>query len=133
MIKLKLIPTFLLLLFLGCVTTKVAPDAAELAVYFSWEGIEKCSGYSPEIKVSGIPAGTKFFEVKLKDLDAPQWDHGGGKAENNGSGIILAGALKNRYNGPCPPRGSHRYQFTVNAVNGEGIIIGIGKAVKEFP
>ena len=41
--------------------------------------------------------------------------------------------LKNGYNGPCPPSGRHSYQFTVHAIDKEGIIIGIGKALKKFP
>jgi phosphatidylethanolamine-binding protein (PEBP) family uncharacterized protein len=133
MIKIKLSTIFLLLLILGCATAQIAPDAAELSVDFSWKGIERCSKYSPQIRIKDIPTGTKYFEVKLKDLDARGWNHGGGKVENNDSGIIQAGALRSGYNGPCPPSGSHPYQFTVKAVNEEGIIIGIGKAVKEFP
>ena len=133
MIKIKLFAIFLLLLVLGCATAQAAPDAAELSVDFSWKGVKNCSKYSPEIRIKDIPTGTKYFEVKLKDLDAPRWKHGGGKIENNDSGIIQAGALKDGYNGPCPPSGSHRYEFTVKALNAEGIIIGIGKAVRNFP
>ena len=124
---------FSFLLFFGCSTIKIAPDAVELAVDFSWVGVSKCSNQSPEISVDGIPAGTKTLKVKLKDLDVPRWNHGGGTIENDDSGIIPAGSLKNRYNGPCPPSGSHRYEFTVNAVNEEGIIIGLGKAMQSFP
>jgi phosphatidylethanolamine-binding protein (PEBP) family uncharacterized protein len=40
--------------------------------------------------------------------------------------------LKNGYNGPCPPSGRHSYQFTVHAIDKDGIIIGIGKAVRKF-
>ncbi len=124
---------FSILIVSGCATTPVAPDAVELAVDFSWEGIGKCSNHSPEIRVADIPPGTKSFKVKLKDFNAPNWNHGGGTVTNDGSGIIPAGALKGAYNGPCPPGGSHKYQFTVKAVNEAGIIIGIGKATKKFP
>lgn len=120
-------------LIFGCVSAKVSPNAVELGVKFSWTKASKCSSTSPKIYVSNIPAGTKFFQVKLKDFDAPNWNHGGGKVANNASGVIKAGALKNGYNGPCPPGGSHRYEFTVKAIDKEGVIIGIGKAMKKFP
>ncbi len=131
--KLRWIMIFSLLLFFGCATTKVAPDAVKLNVQFSWKGIKRCSDYSPRIKVSGIPKGTKYLKVELKDLDVPSWNHGGGKVAYKGSSIIPAGSLKSGYNGPCPPSGSHRYQFTVYAVNVKNVIIGVGKATKKFP
>jgi phosphatidylethanolamine-binding protein (PEBP) family uncharacterized protein len=124
---------FPLLFVFGCATTQVVPDAVELDVKFSWKGIKRCSGYSPEIKVSGIPKGTKYLRVELKDLDVPSWDHGGGKVAYKGSSIIPAGSLKSGYNGPCPPSGSHRYQFTVYAVDEKDTIIGVGKATEKFP
>lgn len=125
--------TFSLLFIFGCATAQVASDKAELGVEFSWKGIKRCSDYSPAIKVSGIPTGTKYLKVELKDLDVPSWNHGGGKVVYKGSSIIPAGSLKRGYNGPCPPSGSHRYQFTVHAVNEKGVIIGVGKATKKFP
>ncbi len=59
----------------------------------------------PRITVSGIPTGTKYLTVELKDLDVPSWDHGGGKVVYKGSSIIPAGSLKNGYHGHCPPSG----------------------------
>ena len=106
---------------------------ARVGVSFSWKGIKKGSNRSPVIKVTKIPAGTKYFLVTLKDLDVPKWNHGGGKVRNDNSGVIPAGALKNGYNGPNPPSGSHRYQFTVKALDSKGKIIGIGTATKSFP
>lgn len=125
--------TFSLLFVFGCATAKIAPDAVKLRVAFSWKGTKRCSSYSPKIKVSGIPRGTKYLKVKLKDLDVPSWNHGGGKVAYKGSSIIPAGSLKNGYNGPCPPSGSHQYQFTVYAINERNVVIGIGKATKKFP
>lgn len=117
----------------GCVSAKISPNAVDLKVKFSWKKTKKCSNYSPKILVSNIPKGTKSFNVKLKDFDAPDWNHGGGTVPFKGSGIIKAGALKSGYNGPCPPSGSHRYQFTVHVIDKDGVIIGIGKAVRKFP
>jgi phosphatidylethanolamine-binding protein (PEBP) family uncharacterized protein len=125
---------FLILSFvMGCVSAKVSPNAVELGVKFSWSKASKCSRTSPNIYLSNVPAGTKLFQVRLKDFDAPGWNHGGGKVANNGSGVIKAGALKSGYNGPCPPNGVHSYEFTVKAIDKDGVIIGIGKAVRKFP
>jgi hypothetical protein len=63
----------------------------------------------------------------------PTWNHGGGTVTYDGSDIIPAGALKNGYNGPCPPSGSHRYEFTVQAIDAAGVVVGIGKEAHPFP
>ncbi len=128
--------TALLLLAAGCVTTgvQIPKDAAEMEVVFSWEGITACTHESPEIRVSNIPDSTAELRVKLKDVDVPAWNHGGGKLAHDGSGVIPAGALKSGYNGPCPPYGQrHQYEFSVMAVDAQGAIIGFGKAVQPFP
>ena len=129
--------TTLLILTAGCARNpnqiKIPKDAAKMDVEFSWEGIQACSHESPEIRVSNIPEGTEELRVKLKDIDLPEWNQGGGKVKHDGSGIIPAGALKLGYNGPCPPRGRHKYVFSVMAVNAEGVIIGFGKARQSFP
>ena len=123
----------LVFFLMGCAAGTVAPDAVELGVDFSWEGVKRCSKISPKIRVAGVPAGTVTLKVKLKDLDVPRWNHGGGSIAYDGSGIIPAGALKSAYNGPCPPSGSHRYQFSVKALDNEGVVIGMGKAMRTFP
>ena len=138
--KIEMLMISCMILISGCVSTQkspyateISPNASELVVDFSWAGTKVCGFLSPEITVTNIPAGTMFLEVTLKDLDVIGVNHGGGRIENNGSGIIPAGALTDRYMGPCPPPDrSHSYQFTVNAVNGEGIIIGTGKSARGF-
>ncbi|MCP3956158.1 MAG: phospholipid-binding protein [Desulfobacterales bacterium] len=117
----------------GCVSAKVSPNAVDLKVKFSWNKKSKCSNISPKIYVSNIPKGTKSLKVRLDDFNAPSWNHGGGTVPYKGSGVIKAGALTNGYNGPCPPSGSHSYQFKVHAIDKDGVIIGIGKAVRKFP
>ncbi|CCH48431.1 conserved protein of unknown function [Pseudodesulfovibrio piezophilus C1TLV30] len=68
----------------------------------------------------------------MKDLDVPPYNHGGGSVEYVGEELIPAGALS--YKGPCPPSGSHDYEFTVKAVNTEGdILLGEGKAERQYP
>jgi phosphatidylethanolamine-binding protein (PEBP) family uncharacterized protein len=129
--KLKWLSIFSLLLIFVCTNSQA--EEVKLGVDFSWEGISRCSNHSPEIKVTNIPEETTSFKVRLDDLDAPSWNHGGGTADNDGSGIIPAGSLKRGYNGPCPPSGSHQYRFTVYAKNAKGKTIGKGKATKSFP
>ena len=122
-----------ILLAAGCATTQVSPDAVDLTVDFAWQPSDRCSARSPQIRVVNIPAGTKTLSVKLKDRDVPTWNHGGGTVTYDGSDIIPAGALKSGYNGPCPPSGSHRYEFTVQATDATGVVVGIGKEAHPFP
>ncbi len=108
-------------------------DGVRLGVGFSWEGITECSDYSPEIKVTKFPRETWYFRVLLDDLDDPSAYHGGGKVENDRSGIIPAGALQKDYKGPCPAGETHRYQFTVHALDSASRTIGKGKATRPLP
>lgn len=123
------------LLSLSWATFAVA-GPAELGVKFSWDGIRKCTAISPEIKITHIPEGTVSFRVKLKDLDVPDYHHGGGTVPNDGSGIIPKRALKydtglkDAYRGPCPPMGAHYYEFTVKALDSNGKVLAEGKAVE---
>jgi len=121
------------LLLLGCASAQISPDAVELSVDFAWQASDRCSSQSPAIRVQNIPAATKTLQVKLKDRDVPNWNHGGGTVAYDGSGLIPAGALKNGYNGPCPPSGSHRYQFMVKAIDAAGVIVGTGQQTRNFP
>ena len=122
-----------ILLTAGCATTQVSPNAVDLAVDFVWQPSDRCSNRSPEIRVANIPSAAKTLWVKLKDREVPTWNHGGGNVTYDGSGVIPAGALKNGYNGPCPPSGSHRYEFTVQAVDAAGVVVGSGKKALSFP
>ncbi len=106
--------------------------ADDLAIAFSFDASSKCSKVSPEIRVGNIPPGTAVFKVKLKDRDAT-WRHGGGTFANDGSGIIPKGALKDGYNGPCPPDRPHRYVFTVKALDADGNELAEGSAERKFP
>jgi len=112
---------------------KIPKDAVKMEVDFSWEGIQVCSHESPEIRVSNVPEGTIGLRVKLKDISMPVWNHGGGNVRYDGSGIIPAGALNIGYNGPCPPSGRHKYEFSVMAVDAKEVVIGFGKAIQPFP
>ena len=131
--RLMLLMVGSVLLLSGCATTQVSPDAVELTVDFAWQPSDRCASRSPEIRVANIPATTKTLYVKLRDRDVPNWNHGGGTVPYDGSGVIPAGALQNGYNGPCPPSGSHRYEFRVHAIDAAGVVVGIGKQTRNFP
>ena len=114
--------------FFGC--SNVSPDAVELKVDFTWEGLVPCAvGGNPEIRVSGIPDGTKVLVVSLYDHGM---SHGKQTFLYDGSGVIKKGAL-DEIEGPCPFADSGRYKFKIEAVDENGVIIGIGSRERYFP
>lgn len=62
----------------------------------------------------------------MVDLDKPDFNHGGGTVQYDGSNVIRAGALKS-YTGPCPPSGRHRYSIKVDTIDASGVNTGSGK------
>jgi phosphatidylethanolamine-binding protein (PEBP) family uncharacterized protein len=109
-------------------------NVVELGVDFKWQQNDKGSQDNPEIRLTGVPAGTTRFLVSLVDLNLKGFDHGSGYVDNDGSGIIARGAVKGSYNGPDPPFPSvkHTYEITVTAYDADGRIIGKGKKAKVF-
>lgn len=122
-----------LLFLFACKTTGGSGGGVEIGVNFAFQNKHGCSNISPEIALSGVPEGTTQLKVRLKDLNVLNWNHGGGTIDYDGSGVIPEGALKSGYNGPCPPSGSHIYQFTVTAIDANGNILGTGKAKQRYP
>lgn len=105
---------------------------------FSWAGLKLCNTGNPnrvgnpEFALSGVPAGTKFIRFKLVDLDVPNYNHGGGVVEYNGETSIAAGKFK--YKSPCPPNGTHTYEWqaTAQTKKNGGAIAKTSKA-KNYP
>jgi len=99
-------------------------ETSTMQIDFQWGPENLCkNGYSPLIDLRGVPEGTVKFKVRLKDLNEPRYNHGGGEVVNDGSNIIRPGALKS-YRGPCPPPHSpHRYSFTVTAIDASGKVL----------
>lgn len=91
-----------------------------------------CDGQniSPQLKWDGAPAGTRSFTLIMDDPDAPtgtftHWVAFDLPATQNGiaEGAKTVGkggqngARRTGYTGPCPPSGTHRYFFTVYALD----------------
>ncbi len=94
---------------------------------FTCEGADA----SPELRITGAPAGTKSIAVIMDDPDAPMgtWVHwvvwgippgigtipeAAGKIGTDGTGS----SRRTGYHGPCPPPGRpHRYFFKVYALD----------------
>lgn len=92
-----------------------------------------CDGknISPPLKIHKISPSAKSLVLLINDIDTPQgsWVHYVAWNIPVTTEIIKEGALqnlgvvgvnsygKNTYGGPCPPNGSHRYVFTVYALD----------------
>jgi Raf kinase inhibitor-like YbhB/YbcL family protein len=101
-----------------------------------------CDGndISPALTITDIPTDAVSLVLIMEDPDAPggTWDHWIAYdipvvteiAENVGA-LGTAGTNswgESGYGGPCPPSGTHRYLFTISAVDSDlGIQIGATK------
>ena len=112
-------------------------SAAEFGLEFEWGNLKKCNTGNPNkvdnplFKLSNVPEGTKILQFRMKDKNAPGYNHGGGKVEYSGQNTIEPGAFK--YKSPCPPGGVHTYVWTVTAKNEKKKKIGKAKAQRKFP
>lgn len=111
------------------VTSAAFGDGAEIPVRHTCDG----GDVSPPLAVDGVPDGTRTLALVVDDPDAPAgtWDHWiafdipldapGEVAVPEGVGNVGVGGAnswgRTGYGGPCPPRGTHRYVFTVYAVD----------------
>ncbi len=92
-----------------------------------------CDGadVSPELGIEGVPEGTVSLVLVMDDPDAPggTWDHWVvfdipvTASVPEDVGATGTGGLnswqRTGYGGPCPPSGTHRYFFTVLALDAE--------------
>jgi hypothetical protein len=106
------------------ITSPAFSEGAGIPVKFTCKG----ENISPAINIESIPAEAKSLAVIMEDPDAPSgvFDHWivwnlqpeniivenskDGVQGNNGRG-------KTGYIGPCPPSGTHRYQFKIYALD----------------
>lgn len=94
---------------------------------FTCEGEE----VNPELRIEGIPVGTKELALIVDDPDAPMgtWVHWVVYAIPANVSVIEENSLpgtpgvnnvgKAAYDGPCPPSGTHRYYFKIYALDKE--------------
>ena len=113
----------------GC--SDVSPDAVDLAVDFTWEGMKPCGWGNPEIHIKGLPANTRSLKVSMYD-SVYLHDHGEVTFTHDGSGIIPMDASE-ELQGPCPPDVPGRYKITVQALDENNVVIGVGSKKRYFP
>jgi len=114
--------------------------ADDFAISFEWGDIPLCTTGNPNtvdnprFELSNVPEGTGYIEFKLVDRDVPGYNHGGGGVEYTGQDVIEPGAF--RYKSPCPPSGSHTYEWTADANEDDGFFAdtyGTATASREYP
>jgi phosphatidylethanolamine-binding protein (PEBP) family uncharacterized protein len=98
-----------------------------IGVDFTFGPKHKCQGISPEIHFSNVPAGVATYEIKLTDLDVPNFHHWSQTLPAGGP-VIHEGAGSG-YFGPCPPSGTHRYEITVVARDGQSRAVASGEKI----
>jgi hypothetical protein len=128
-------PCFLIVLAAFCgmllACEKVSPDAVDLAVDFSWEGLKPCGWGNPEIHIDGIPRHTRFLKVSMFD-HAYSYNHGEVSIPYSGSQIIAKDSLQ-ELRGPCPSYTPGRYEITIKAMDQNNVVIGVGSKERQFP
>ena len=110
---------------------KKDPNAVELSVEFSWQGMSACGWGNPEISIEGLPEKTKNITVSMYD-HAYFHDHGEVTIPHDGTNIIKMGVWE-KIQGPCPFDVPGRYKITVKALDADNVVIGIGSKERYFP
>jgi len=91
----------------------------------------KGEGANPDLKISGVPTKAKSLVLIVDDPDAPAglWTHWllinidpttAEIAENSTPAGAVVGQNSSgtmKYEGPCPPSGTHRYYFRIYALD----------------
>ena len=96
-----------------------AADVGRLGVDVAFGPKNKCAGMSPEIRLSDVPPGTTSYDVKLTDLDVPDFRHWSQTLP--AAGPVIREGAGTKYYGPCPPGGTqHRYRIEVSALGATG-------------
>lgn len=121
----------------AAISLGLAGTAAAFSISFSWGNLKKCTSGNPNrvanptFKLRSVPDGTAKIRFKMKDLNVPSYNHGGGTVKYSGGSTIAPGAFK--YKSPCPPSGSHNYEWSVTALDSKGKKLGQAKARKRYP
>ena len=94
-----------------------AASAQDIELSFEWGDIPLCTSGTPNVvsnpifRLSEIPKGASWVHFNLRDFSS-SYKHGGGWVELDGNPIIESGKFK--YDSPCPPSGSHIYEWTAS-------------------
>ncbi len=108
-------------------TALAASPAMAFGASFRW-----CSG-SPAFTLTAVPKGTASLRFNMVDQQVPSYRHGGGTVAYSGQKSVPCGALGN-YVGPSPPPPQvHTYEFTIDALDASGSVIGTAKTRRKFP
>lgn len=113
-------------------------QANAFEVSFTWAGLKRCTTGSPNsvanpaFILKDVPQGTAYIRFKLVDKNVPGFKHGGGTVAYSGQGVIAPGAFK--YKSPCPPNGTHLYEWTATAqAKKNGGALATAKAARNYP
>src|SRR3989442_169384 len=109
------------------ITSPVFNDGEEIPLKYSCEGLN----VSPPLHFSGIPSNAKSLVLLVEDPDASAkpWVHwvvynipvsSTGFEENSfpqGASQGMGNGDSHKYEGPCPPAGTHNYEFKLFAID----------------
>lgn len=113
-------------------TSAAFSEGGTIADKYAYNLGGQCNGenYSPPLAWTGAPAGTQSFAILVLDPDGRNWvhwlqfnipAHAASLAEAIGGTNVGIKGLNDfgglGYGGPCPPRGTHRYVFTLYALD----------------
>jgi len=118
-------------------STSSPASAANFELAFDWGDIPLCTSGdpnivpNPEFRLAGVPGGTATIRFQMVDLDVPSYPHGGGEAPWTGEATIAPGAFE--YRSPCPPAGSHTYEWTATALDADGNELATARAARVYP
>jgi len=113
-------------------TSSTFADNGNIADLYAYSMGSQCSGqnFSPPLSWSGAPEGTASYLLTMIDPDGGNWVHWllvnipadltSLEEVINGPETGIAGRNSfgaNGYGGPCPPSGTHRYVFTLYALD----------------
>ncbi len=114
------------------VTSPTFPAGGAIPMKHTCDGLD----VSPALRWEEVPEGTKSFALTVTDPDAPmEWIHwlvcdlppdvrmiSEGGPVPTGAKEIRNDFGKEAYGGPCPPSGTHRYYFTLYALDTEHLL-----------
>lgn len=129
--------TLAAILIAGSGAWVTAAQADDFSFTFEWGDIPLCNtGYpnrvdNPIFTLKNVPEGTTEIRFSLTDLDVPSYNHGGGSADYSGGDVIQPGEFS--YQSPCPPRGSHNYEWSARARNADGDTLARARSAKKYP